>query len=119
MKTLPEQYAGRGSVNGYHFKLVERNECAAIYSQSRVPNLPPNGKACAYEVILIRVRQSEQTPRFHSEAGEYFPSDEHWGSSAWTCHTLERAREKFAEVSTPERIAAANAARAKIEASAA
>lgn len=112
METLPLKH----SANGWNYKLVDRNEAGAIYSQSRHPDLPDGGKASAYEVILIQFRPARILGTQTLPAREGLPSDIHWGKKAWTCHTLERARQKFAEVSTPERIAAARIALAKIAA---
>lgn len=103
MKTIPAKYF----LNGWHYKLVTRNETAAIYSQSPHPDLPAWEKAVAYEVVLIRIHSPRHTGTFQFEGGEVLPKEDKWGDLGWTCGTLERAREKFAEVSTPERITAA------------
>lgn len=110
MNTLPIHH----TKHGWRYKLVERNDCAAIYSQSMHPDLPANGKASAYEVVILRLQAPRHTGKFNYDGGETLPTDEQWGQLGWTCHTLERAREKLAEVSTPERIEAANRVRQKL-----
>lgn len=96
MNTIPDTYAK----NGYHYRLVKRTDRGAIYSQSTVPNLPLNGKACAYEVVRVRVRTERQFGAVTINAGEYLPSTNDWGRYGWTFPDLEGAEAKLAEIST-------------------
>lgn len=59
METIPLKYSARS----WNYKLVERNACAAIYSQSKHPDLPENGKAAAWEVVLIRTQPTRKLDR--------------------------------------------------------
>lgn len=89
--------------NGWHYKLVARTERGAIYSQSSLPDLPANGKACAYEVVRVRTREARtmttKSGSFDFPAGEYLPHTEEWGRHGWTCATLPRAVERLNEIS--------------------
>jgi hypothetical protein len=95
MNTIPTRY----SKHGWRFKLVERTAKAAIYSQSRHPDLPEGGKASAYELVRIRKRKERTFERagvsVKVEAGEYLPSTEEWGSQGWTFPTLGQARDRL------------------------
>lgn len=95
MKTLPATYRA----NGWNYKLVKRNERAAIYSQSKHHDLPANGKAAAYEVFVIQKLKEHLSPRGTTvEATEAVPSQSAWGTKAWTCPTLERAEAVYGEI---------------------
>jgi hypothetical protein len=100
MKTIPDRF----TKNGWFYKLVERTPLGAIYSQSKHPDLPPNGVAAAYEVMHVRVREGRtiktRTVDWDIQGGEYLPSTEEWGTHGWTCSDLPRARYRLAEIST-------------------
>lgn len=95
MKTLPDRY----SANGWRYKLVQRNAVAAIYSQSMHPDLPSGTEAAAYEVFVVKRLPDVTFPNGKTTpAHEAVPNPSQWGSQAWTCHTLERARAVFGEI---------------------
>lgn len=99
MNAIPAKF----SKNGWNYKLLERSDRVAIYSQSRHPDLPANGKATAYEVVLVRVappKTINDPIRGARTLGvrEFLPSTEEFGRFGWTVATLSRAREKMAEI---------------------
>lgn len=98
MNTIPAHFAK----NGYHYQLLERTPHAALYSQSTVPNLPPAGKACAYEVVRVRVRPERKASAtmggFTFPGGEYLPNTEEWGRHGWTFPTLDGAKVRLGEI---------------------
>lgn len=100
MKQLPEKY----SKYGYNFKLLKRNDKVAIYSQSTHPDLPEDGKACDYEVIVIQRQKANTFKRGDTEiaveAREMVPSTEEWGTKGWTLATKEAAYAKFDEITS-------------------
>ncbi len=111
MNTIPERF----TKSGYHYRLLERTAVGAIYSQSTVPDLPPNGKACAYEVVRVRIRKERTATAkmgaFNFPAGEYLPGSNEWGRQGWTFETLAKARERLNAISaTPHQKPAAKAA---------
>ncbi len=99
MNTIPDHF----TKNGYHYRLIERTAVGAIYSQSTVENLPPNGKACAYEVVRVRVRKERQTSAkmggFSFPGGEYLPGSNEWGRHGWTFDSLAKAQERLNAIS--------------------
>ena len=87
MKKLPKEF----KKNGYFYKQVERADKKAIYSQY-CNNVP-----IAYEVIKIRIRPAKYSQFLNRqlEEREVYPSDEDWGTLAWTVKTWERATERY------------------------
>ena len=104
MNTIPTTY----SKNGWNYKLLKRTDKGAIYTQSKVQDLPLDGKPAAWEVVRIRVREEKtikttkdgQPSEYTIKAGEYLPHSEEWGSQGWTFVTLEGAEARLAEIST-------------------
>jgi len=84
-KVLPDFY----KKNGYDFKLVKREGNIAIYSQG-----DDEGRVFAYEVFEVRKQKETQFGDIHYEAKERVPSNEEWGTNAFTVHSMEQA-EKY------------------------
>lgn len=87
------------TLDGYNYTQVERNDHAAIYRQSRGPEL------VAYEVIRVRRHDAAEFCGRTVEVGESYPTSAQWGVNGWTVGTLERAREKFADLTQDALIA--------------
>jgi len=92
MKTLPQKLR----YNRFNYTLVLRGQRSCIYEQEVTPDLK------YYEVFRIKIRK-EKTIKIKGiekkiEAGEKWPRDEDFGVWAWTCRTLERAKERFNEL---------------------
>jgi hypothetical protein len=104
MRTIPEAY----KKNGWNYALRSREGNVALYSQHSRPNWPDWDNSSAYEVVVVRLRKGsppittkirgKQVTYAAIEAGEYLPRTSEWGTSGWTCHTRERAKEKMREV---------------------
>ena len=72
-------------------KQLYRTETTAVYERS-------DGY---YEVFIIKIGKPQQTA-FGLSIDDYYeryPSNRDFGKSAWTCMTLERAIEKYGEIS--------------------
>jgi hypothetical protein len=97
--TIPERFRK----NGWNYKLLARTAKGCLYSQSRHPDLPPNGKAAAYEVMRIRHRKAKTFLRagqsFAVEAGEYLPGSAEWGRHGWTFVSLADAQHRLNAIS--------------------
>lgn len=90
--------------NGFNYKLVKRTVTKLMYSQHSA-----DGNIVAYEVFLNKIgdlRKAKQRwaklqskdfdPNEYEEFYEVFPSDEEFGSRAFTYSTLEAAEKAFA-----------------------
>ena len=91
MKTLQPTY----KKNGFTYKLHERNEHAAIYSQW------DGDRFVAYEVGRVKVSKGGNVGGNEIEAGEVFWSNEDFGVIAWTMRDMSEAMAKFKECSVP------------------
>lgn len=87
MKRLDDEF----TLRGFFYKLLERNDFKAIYSQD-----DGNGHVW-YEVIRIRVMPSGFHGYFGVELGEreVYPSDGQWGVSGWTYRRLVDAKRRY------------------------
>ncbi len=94
--------------NHFHYQLVERRGDWVIFKQCMHKpelNSDPN-KAMAWEVFKIHVSK-EMEGAFKNKEGEEIivkfepkecgPSNEDFGSKAWSCNSLRRAYEKLEE----------------------
>lgn len=81
--------------NKFVYKQVKRNKNKAIYSQ----HYQENGPIVAYEVFKIKQRKATVIYGKEYPAQEVFPADNNFGYTAWSCRTLQRAEEKFEEIS--------------------
>lgn len=77
----------------FGYRQLERNEKAAIYSQSA------GDQIAAYEVVKIRTVKPKIWMGREIPFREVYPSDNDWGSRGWTCHTLEEAKIKMKVIS--------------------
>ena len=77
----------------FGYRQLERNEKAAIYSQSA------GDQIAAYEVVKIRTVKPKIWMGREIPFREVYPSDSDWGSRGWTCHTLEEAKIKMKVIS--------------------
>jgi hypothetical protein len=76
---------------GWHFRQIAREGMVAIYHrQKRI-----GGNVEHWEVIRIHIERPTEINGVHYPERENYPRSEEWGQDGFTCHTLERAREKF------------------------
>jgi len=89
MRTIPAAYNKGGS----QYTLLARTATVATYEQRQ------DGRICGYEVCHIINRPNSSRNMggtiVWSEAGEYLPSTEQWGSKAWTHGSPEAARARM------------------------
>jgi len=88
MKKLPL----KTKKHSYDFEQVERSERVAIYSKSE------KGKHYIYEVFEIKSHNGYTLGNRYIEPAEAFPSNEQFGTIAWTYPSLERAKAKAKEI---------------------
>lgn len=88
---LPSQFRQ----DGFEFHLCERVDDVALFRKSK------HGRD-TYEVVIIRRLPAGVVFAKEYPAREAMPSSETWGVQGWSLSTLERAREKFAEVARQE-----------------
>jgi hypothetical protein len=77
----------------FGYRQLERNEKAAIYSQSA------GDQIAAYEVVKIRTVKFTIWMGKEIPFREVYPSDNHWGSRGWTYRTLGEAKIKMEVIS--------------------
>jgi hypothetical protein len=85
---------------GFDLDQVFREGVVAVYEQSKY------GHVMAYEVVRIRVRRAELSPRGTPlPTREVYPCNEDWGTDGFTCLTLESAMTKAKQMAqiTPPR----------------
>lgn len=81
--------------NKFVYKQVKRNKDTAIYSQHDTETSP----VLSYEVFTIKKRPEVNIFGRYYPSQEVFPADNDFGRTAWSCRTLQRAEEKFKEIS--------------------
>ena len=86
IKKLPEII----SRNGFEYRLHNRTEKKAIYSQHFKKR-----KIIAYEVFKIKLSNPYPFSDSDFDKIEYFPSNESFGKFAWTYKTLDEAYKRF------------------------
>ena len=79
MKELKEQFEGKGQVRGYTFTQISKTDWGFIYEVEHCGHKH-------YEVFKKRLNH-----RFGTVS---YPTDKAFGIWAWTCMTLERAKDK-------------------------
>jgi hypothetical protein len=89
MRNLPTTYRK----GGFDYTLLTANGTVCCYRQDE------SGTTVGYEVCHI-IHRPESTrvmggKTITTEAGEYLPSTEQWGSKAWTHKTLEAAEKRY------------------------
>ena len=80
MRELKESFIGKGQVKGFVFTQIEKSAFGYIYEVN-------TGNRIHYEVF----KRYENT---HFNCVSY-PSNKGFGIWAWTCGTLEKAKDKF------------------------
>jgi len=98
MKKLPLEI----SKNGFTYKQVKRNEKIAIYSQYD----PIFKKIVGWEVFFIKIQKENDViiddAKVHYELKELFPSNEKFGTSAWSYMKASSAERMFAYLSSSQ-----------------
>jgi len=99
MKLLPLEFiSGDGgfSTCPHHFKQVKRNCKAAIYERQS-----PNSNTKFWEVFKIHVlpKNTRIFQKILDDDEEQYPSNGKFGISSWCVTTLERANQRFEEIS--------------------
>lgn len=89
MRLLPDKFRD----SGFDLELVESSGDWRIYRQSK------KSRTIAFEVVRIRVVGSCRLPSgTHLPKREAYPKPSEWGTSAFSCASIERAREKLQEM---------------------
>ncbi len=88
MKILPLEFVKRGFLH----KQLKRHKNVALYSRQK-------GSFLHYEVIKVQKHEAYFMMGVEIPAAENFPSCDQWGELGWTMLTLEKAEEKFREIS--------------------
>lgn len=83
MKDLELEFAGRGQVKGFRFTQIKQNQAAYIY-------LVNTGNSIHYEVF-----KRKENSQFNCIS---YPSDKAFGIWAWTAKTIEKALDRFEEI---------------------
>lgn len=83
MKELQESFIGRGQVRGFKFTQIKKNDYAYIYEVN-------SGSFPRYEVF-----HRKENSQFNCIS---YPSNKAFGIWAWSCKTLERALERFEDI---------------------
>lgn len=89
MKELQIEFIGRGQVKGFIFTQTNKSEKAYIYKVD-------TGSSTHYEVFKRKVNN-----QFNCIS---YPSDKAFGYWAWSCSTLERAKQVFEQLNNGERV---------------
>jgi len=84
MKELQEEFIGRGQVKGFKFTQIEQNCHAYLYEVSDNINT-------WYEVFYKKENNLYNCVSY--------PSNKAFGAWAWTYHTIEKAKDKFDDIS--------------------
>lgn len=85
---LPSEYYK----SGFDYKLVQRVKNICIYSQIL------NGEIIAYEVFKINHQKEGEMFGKMVQAKELAPGTSEWGTNAFTCRRLEKAKIRFNEL---------------------
>jgi hypothetical protein len=89
MKTLPTT----STHSGYNLSQVWRDPNFAIFSKTK-----PSHHNNHFEAIRIQHLKAVKLPDGSSYPDrEAYPKGEQWGTDAWTCSTLQAARDKVKE----------------------
>lgn len=75
--------------NGFDYNLVIREGNVAIYRQE------VSEKTKYYEVFKVKTRPERTYKGVIREAHEIFPRNNDFGLTAWSCRTLDEAKEIF------------------------
>lgn len=92
MKPLPTTFRK----DGYNFRLLDRVDDVALFEKSC-------GGHVSWETVVVQ-KYGERTIAGNAiPATEAMPPATSWGQKGWTLTTIERAREKLAEIVERER----------------
>lgn len=86
--------------NGFKYTQIKRTRYLAIYHQQLI-----RGKAQYWEVWVIRIREATTIRDIMLSRRERMPSDEEWGTFAWTFFTRAGAEFRFNELLTHQKYA--------------
>ncbi len=75
--------------NGYNYVLIKVGQRAMIYKQIITEDVK------RYEVSLMRIKEAREFKGKQFPSEIWFPNNEAFGTWAWTCMTLERAKQRF------------------------
>lgn len=89
MKQLEKEFIGRGQVKGFRFTQIKQNQFAFLYQISDLKNT-------WYEVF-----HKKENNRYNCIS---YPSNKAFGVWAWTYHSLEKAEDKFLEITESKSI---------------
>ncbi len=81
-------------MNGLYLKQAKRTEKVALYSV----HLSENDNPCGYEVWIINIAPNEKIFGKEYPEREKPPSNEDFGSTAWSWKTLELAEKQHQEL---------------------
>jgi len=94
--------------NGFYYQLVERSGDWVIFRQSTQPDSSaPFDVGMAWEVFRIKVSKEGEMKVKDKDGNETVvkflpkecpPGNEEFGTNAYSCHSLARAREKLKEL---------------------
>ena len=96
MKQLQNEFYGKGSVDGFMFKQIEKSECAYIYSVTT-----------PYDTVHYEVFEHIETnggdiviggKNVHYEAKVLYPKDNSFGITAYCTSTFPQAQLRFNEI---------------------
>lgn len=85
---LPDYYRK----NAFDFNLIKREGGVAIFAQT------DNDIFIGYEVFEIRKQRANEFQGRQYEAKERVPSNEEWGTNAYSVRTFERAQERMKDI---------------------
>ena len=89
MKLLPKEF----SKKGFNFREIKRKGNVAIYERSKGESVKH------YEVAVIKSHQGFNLGGSFIAPSEVYPCDSQWGIYGWTLPSLEKAEEKFEDIS--------------------
>ncbi len=85
MKRLPPEL----HKNGFKYTLVLRGQGSCIYKQHVTANIK------RFEIFIIKTKPTKEIFGKQYPVREVFPANEDFGSTAWSCFTLDNAMNRF------------------------
>jgi len=85
-KVIPLEFRKKG----FNYKQVKRDGMKAIYHQSREGSGISN-----YEVVKLGRHDGYNMGGSYIEPSETYPGSSLWGIMAWTCQSLDKAKERY------------------------
>lgn len=74
---------------GFDYRQLQREGNVALFEQAK------GGAVVSYEVVIVRVKPASSIQGRIIPEREAYPSNEEWGTFAWTVVRLEDAKERF------------------------